>query len=156
MKIITISGAQSGVGKTTVAERLLKAQKGWSALKVTVLHKGACPIARDCGACEELDYKFSIISDKDVIEEDGKDTQRLKNAGAKKVLWLKARPEGLQAGLRQAISKLQGSKGIIIEGTSILKYLKPDLAIMVKKEASELFKPSAREALKKVDIVLNL
>jgi len=137
-----------------MAENLLHQLKGWSALKVTVLHHGACPINRDCGACENLNSKFLIVSDKRTIEEEGKDTQRFKKAGAKQVLWLKAKPEGLRSGLKQALSKMKEAKGIIVESTSALKYLKPDLAIFVKKENSAS-KPSAREILNKVDIMLN-
>lgn len=153
MKIITISGSRSGVGKTKVAERLLKGLKGWSALKVTVLHQGLCPRGKNCGACNDLSSAFSIISNKDVIEQKGKDTQRLKSAGAKKVLWLKAHPAGLKQGLKKALSKFKRSKGLIIEGTSILKYLKPDLAILVDDKTLP-WKNSAKEILNKVDLVL--
>lgn len=153
-KIITVSGSNSAVGKTTVAEALLKKLKGWSCLKVTVLHNGSCPTGRDCGACDKLISRFSIISKKTIIEEKGKDTYRFKKAGASKVLWLKAKPQGLRRGLREAISKFKGAPGLIIEGTSILKYLNPDLAIFVKKENS-ILKCSAREVIKKVDLILN-
>lgn len=152
-KIITVSGSCSGAGKTTVAEFLLKKLKGWSALKVTVRYNGLCPTNRDCGVCEKLDSKFSIVADKNIIEEEGKDTQRLKKAGAKQVLWLRAKPNGLRPGLKQALFKMKGTKGVIIEGTSVLKYLKPDLAIFVGKKDSP-FKSSAREVFKKVDLII--
>ncbi len=155
MKIITVSGAHSKIGKTTVVEGLLKIFRGWSALKVTVLHNGNCPINRDCGACENLDSKFSIITDKKIIEEPCKDTQRFKKAGAKDVLWLRAKPEGLRQGLKQALFKMRRARGIIIEGTSILKYLNPDLSILVKNKNSVL-KPSAKDILKKVDLTLTI
>lgn len=152
---ITVSGAHSGVGKTTVVERLLEELKGWSCLKVTLLHNGSCPTGRDCGACDKMSSRFSIVSDKKITEERGKDTWRFKKAGAKKVLWLKAKPEGLRQGLKQALFKMRRARGIIIEGTSILKYLKPDLAIFVKRDNS-LLKDSAKEILKKVDLILTL
>lgn len=150
---------------------LLKELKGWSGLKVTVLHNGPCPTARDCGACDEIGSKFSIVSDKNIIEEKGKDTQRLKAQGAKEVLWLKAKPEGLKEGLKKAIAKFSAKggtayggknpRGIIIEGNSVLKYLKPDLAIFVKRKSS-LFparireKKSAKYAFKKADLIITL
>lgn len=155
MRIITVSGAQSGVGKTKVAEMLLKKLKGWSAIKVTVSHHGnSCPIERDCGACDELHSGFAIVSDRKIIEQEGKDTQRLKEAGAKKVLWLKAHPQGLKQGLKKTLSMLKKARGIIIEGNSILKYLKPDLAIFVKR-GNSVFKPSAKEIFNKVDLVMD-
>ncbi|MBI4974630.1 MAG: hypothetical protein HZC19_02320 [Candidatus Omnitrophica bacterium] len=155
MKLITVSGAHSGAGKTMVVERLLERFKGWACLKVTVLHEGACPTGKDCGACDELASKFSIISSKNLIEQDGKDTKRFKDAGARKVLWLKSRPQHLKEGLAKAISKLNKARGVIVEGTSVLKYLKPDLAIFVRGRGSTL-KPSAKEAIKKVDLILTV
>lgn len=155
MRLITVSGAHSGIGKTAVVERLLKTLKGWSCLKVTVLHDGSCPTGRDCGVCDELASKFSIISDKNLIEQDGKDTKRFKDAGAGKVLWLRSKPRHLKEGLTKAISKLNKARGVIVEGTSALKYLKPDLAIFVRRKGSGL-KPSAKEAIKKVDLILTV
>ncbi|MEW6009103.1 MAG: hypothetical protein AB1629_05685 [Candidatus Omnitrophota bacterium] len=155
MKIITVSGAASGVGKTALAEILLKNLRGWSAIKVTVLHKGACPLNRDCEACEKIDSKFSILSDRRIIEKKGKDTQRLKQAGAVDVFWLRAKPEGLKEGLAKLISRLKARRGLIIEGTSVLKYLNPDVAIFLMKKNS-ILKDSAKEVLKKIDLMLVL
>ncbi|OGX23612.1 MAG: hypothetical protein A3J51_06745 [Omnitrophica WOR_2 bacterium RIFCSPHIGHO2_02_FULL_45_21] len=154
MRIITVSGAHSGVGKTKVAEMLLKKLRGWSAIKVTVSHRGnVCPRHRDCGACDELGSDFAIVSDREIIEQKGKDTQRFKQAGAKDVLWLKARPRGLKQGLKKTLFMLKKARGIIIEGNSILKYLKPDLAIFVKR-GNSVFKPSAKDIFNKVDSVV--
>lgn len=156
MRIITVSGAQSGVGKTKVAEALLARLKNWSALKVTVTHpRGACPVHKDCPACGQLQSDFSIISNKDIIETEGKDTQRFKSAGAKEVLWLKSKPAALERGIKCAISLFKKTKGLIIETNSALKYLKPDLAILVKNKDSVL-KPSAKEILEKVDLTITV
>ncbi|MEK6728304.1 MAG: hypothetical protein AABY28_06525 [Candidatus Omnitrophota bacterium] len=155
MKIITVSGAHSNVGKTTFIEGLLKKLKGWSCLKVTVLHKGNCPVGRICSGCEELSSKFFIVHDKRALQEKGKDTQRFKAAGAKDVLWLRAKPHGLKQGIIKSISRFKNSKGLIIEGTSVLKYLDPDIAILIKKRDS-LLKGSAKDVFKKVDLILTL
>lgn len=157
MKIITVSGAHSGVGKTQVVEMLLKKLKRWSALKITVSHQGRCPIGRECGACGKMDSDFLVIGRKDIIEEEGKDTQRFKKAGAERVLWLKAKPQGLKKGLKSAISRFKEEKGLIIEGNSALKYLKPDLAIFVRKKNNDgQEKTSASDIKKKVDLILTV
>ena len=153
LKIITISGSHSNVGKTMLAEGLLKISKGWSGLKVTVMHNGKCPTGKNCGACDELDSEFSIVADKVRLMEKGKDTERLKKAGAEKVLWLKAKPQGLKKGLKKAISMFKGADGLIIEGTSVLKHIEPDLAILVKKKNS-ILKPSAKEVFNKIDLII--
>lgn len=131
MKIITVSGERSGVGKTAVAESLLRRLDGWSALKVTAIKDGPCPKKKPCGVCKKQDTPFSIISAPRIISRKGKDTQRMKAAGARKVLWLKAKPSGLKEGLRRALERFNGSKGVIVEGTSVLKYLKPDMGVFI-------------------------
>lgn len=131
MKTIVISGEKSGIGKTYLAERLLNNLHGWSALKVTVKRDGVCLSAKNCGLCQSIKKPFDIIKDKNIINQPGKDTARLKIAGAKEVIWLKAKPQGLKNGLKKALSEFSKCSGIIIEGTSVLKFLKPDLNIHV-------------------------
>lgn len=148
MRIITVSGAYSGIGKTTFVEELLKQLKGWSCLKVTFTHKGlSCPIHKNCGACDKLNSEFCIVTDKKILARKGKDTYRFKKAGAKRVLWLKAQTqEGLRQGLKKAMAMFDKSKGLIVEGTSVLKYLHPDLAVFITGEDSP-WKESAKEVL---------
>jgi len=129
--IITVSGSSSGVGKTKMVQNLLKTLKGWSAIKVTVVKDGACPRRMPCGVCESQKKPFTIITDPRIIGEKGKDTRRMKMAGARKTLWLKAKPAGLKEGIGKALKKLKDSPGIIIEGTSVLKYLRPDVGIFI-------------------------
>lgn len=131
VKIITVSGSHSGVGKTFLAGRLLRKLKGWSGLKVTVVKEGPCPRKIACGICQRQEAPFNIISAPRIINQKGKDTQRMKLAGAKKVLWLKAKPEGLKIGLKKALERFKNVPGVVIEGTSILKYLKPDLSLFI-------------------------
>lgn len=156
MRIITVSGSKSGVGKTRVVEILLRALKGWSALKITVAHrKGECPVRKGCHTCDELDSGFSIVRNKRIIESKGKDTARFKQAGAKNVLWLRSSPQALPKGIQDALSLFSRAKGVIIESNSALKYIKPDLALFVKNKNS-LLKPSAREIINKIDLTVTL
>lgn len=133
MKIITVSGAHSGVGKTTIAEYMLSRLKGWSALKVTVSKDGRCPRKKSCGVCAEIKEPFHIVTDEGIINQPGKDTARLKAAGARQVIWLKARSEGLREGLLEALLDFNDCQGVIIEGTSVLKFIKPVLNIHIYK-----------------------
>lgn len=154
--MITVSGAQSGVGKTKMAAALLNLLKGWSGLKVTVTHRqGQCPVHKECHTCDEVVTGFSIISDRKIIETRGKDTARLVSAGAEKVLWLKSKPEALKNGLNKAMALFKKSKGLIVESNSALKYLKPDLAILVRNKDSVL-KPSVKEIVNKIDLIITL
>src|SRR3989338_7440210 len=89
MKIIVVSGERSGIGKTHLAQELLKYLSGWSALKVTVGRDSGCPHERSCGVCLEIKEPFYIIKEPRIINQAGKDTARLKEAGAKEGMWLK-------------------------------------------------------------------
>jgi len=154
MKTIVISGSHSSIGKTSVAEDILSSLNGWSGLKVTtVKEKSGCARGSNCTVCSELKNDFDIITDKKIINKKDTDTARMKSSGAKKVVWLKANTSGLKQGLKEALYCLRGSKGVVIEGTSVLKYIKPHLAIFIAGKDKGL-RPAARLALKKADVVL--
>jgi LAO/AO transport system kinase len=132
MKTIVVSGERSGIGKTYLAEKLLSCLCNWSALKVTVSKACGCPNDSSCGICRSVKKPFYIVKDEGIINQSGKDTARLKKAGAKEVIWLKAKPQGLKKGLEKVFSEFSDCGGIVIEGNSVLKFLKPDLNIHVR------------------------
>ena len=82
MQTIVVSGERSGVGKTYTAGKILSYLNGWSALKVTVSKGNGCPHDKGCGICKGVKKPFYVIKDKDIINQTGKDTARLKEAGA--------------------------------------------------------------------------
>ncbi|MDP6685521.1 MAG: hypothetical protein QGI05_01060 [Candidatus Omnitrophota bacterium] len=152
MKIITVSGAHSGVGKTHAIGELLNELKDWSVLKVTVSRNGLCKKANSCGVCNRLRKRFAIVTDDKIISQEGKDTSSFKAKGAKEVIWLQAKPHGLKEGLKKSLAKFKDPKGIIIEGTSVLRYIKPSFAIFILGKVKKL-RPAARLAHRKADIV---
>jgi len=159
MKIICIAGAMSGVGKTTLSEKLLARLENWAACKVTACVGGKnhrCPRGMDdtCGVCATLDEDYVVEDKSEVIGADGKDTGRLLCAGAKEVLWIKARPEFVSTAIGKAIQRLQGYEGVIFEGNHALKHLSPDLALMVLSGDGK-YKRSAKDVVDKVDIFID-
>jgi hypothetical protein len=52
----------------------------------------------------------------------------------------------VEQGIRLALSRVQ-SDHVLIEGTSMLRFIKPDFAVMVAREDQTKIKPSARRAL---------
>ncbi|MFC1623987.1 hypothetical protein ACFL28_01520 [Candidatus Omnitrophota bacterium] len=156
MKTIVISGSHSNIGKTSLAERFIRILPNWSALKITVVRKSSrCPRDVDCGVCSKLKGDFDIVSEAKIINEKHTDTCRMKKAGAKKVIWLKASLKGLKEGLKKALYRLRDSEGVVIESTTVLKYIKPNLAIYLKGNAKRP-KPSSSIAQKKADIIINV
>ena len=138
MKIVVISGAHKGVGKTALVCQILKGLKGFGAIKTTVSKEN-----------------ISVTSKNEAIEVPGKDTALLKKAGAEKVVLVSSPRKDLGWALKVALGMVSsGCKGVIIEGTSVLDYIKPDVAILIKAKGKEI-KPSAKRALKKVDLIIS-
>ena len=156
MKVVCITGAMSGVGKTTLAENLLSRLHNWAACKVTACAGGKkhrCPRGKDesCGVCTTIEENYVIEENAEVINAKGKDTGRLVSAGAGKVLWVKSLPPYLSIAIQEAIQKLQEYDGIVFEGNNALKHVDPDLAVMVLSRDGR-YKKSARDIIDKIDM----
>ena len=63
--------------------------------------------------------------------------------------------EQKKTGLEKALALLKGSKGVVIEGTSVLKYIKPDFTIFLD-DKKAILRTTAKQARKKADIVINV
>ncbi len=135
--IIGIAGSHSGVGKTTVACEILKRFKGWGAMKYS-----------------RTSFFSSITDDREVILTQGKDTRRMVDAGAVRVLWVQSPPDELPDILRSAVEMLSGLPGIVIEGNSAVNAIKPDIVVFVSGDP-DLSKESAGPLLDMADIVLS-
>lgn len=158
MFTICIAAARSKSGKTTLAERLLSRLEGWAACKVTVCSPDGdhrCPRGNDaCGVCTSLDEDFLLEETPAVIEEEGKDTWRYRQAGAAKVIWVKTKPDFLRTAVSEALDRLSGFPGVVVEGNHALQVLDPDVAVMVLsgREGKPNYKPSAKAVLDKIDL----
>jgi molybdopterin-guanine dinucleotide biosynthesis protein len=76
----------------------------------------------------------------------GKDTWRLREAGAARVLWLIAQPEAVERGLKKALGRLKSSPGVVMEGNAAASLVKADLVVMVRRRAGDKMTASARAA----------
>ncbi len=134
--IISVTGACSNVGKTTLCSILLKELKGFGAVKFS-----------------KTEMYTSIIDDLEMLNQKGKDTAVMLEAGAEKVVWIKSPREGLKVALDIAFSKLGGLKGVVVEGNSPVDFLNPSLVIFIINPDGEI-KPSAVEVCKRAEIVI--
>lgn len=135
--LIGIGGAHSASGKTTYASLLFQRLRGWGGIKYT-----------------KTDIYCSLIDERDVLMTEGKDTRRMLDAGAERVLWVKSPPSELGDLLPLAMEKLSDLKGVIIEGNSAIEFLVPDIIIFMFGDISEKIKESAKGILEKADVVL--
>ncbi|MBM4140062.1 MAG: molybdopterin-guanine dinucleotide biosynthesis protein B [Nitrospira sp.] len=134
--IIGIGGAHSGAGKTSIASLILKRLKGWGAIKYT-----------------KTSLYCSITDDREILSEEGKDTKRLLDAGAERVLWVQSPAPELEEILPIAAGRLADLKGILVEGNSAIEFLKPDVVIFISGTEGR-FKKSAEKILSMADVVI--
>ena len=137
MRVVTVSGAHKGVGKTVLAELILHNLSGFAAIKIT------------------MSSVYTSVSDKEEeIMVPEKDTFRMKRSGAEKVVWVRSTERLLLEAMEQALTMIGKPKGLLIEGNSILKHLNPTIAFFVIDSTMEQMKPSRISALKKADVCI--
>lgn len=145
--IIAIGGFSSNSGKTTLLCELLGGLPGWEAIKLTRGHYRSC--GKDPHACcvsHLLSDTPVIYSGREETYAPGKDTGRYWDAGAANVHWVIATENQVEAGIKQALSRVE-APGVLIEGTSFLKFIEATFAVLVARADGGEIKPSARRML---------
>ncbi|MBI4849762.1 MAG: hypothetical protein HY808_14525 [Nitrospirae bacterium] len=137
VKIISVTGAHSGVGKTTLCSILLENLKGFGAIKFT-----------------RTELYTTVTDDEIILKEKGKDTAIFFESGAERVVWIQS-PGGreLEDALNVSLTKMTGLEGVVVEGNSPADLLKPLLTIFIIGGDGEI-KPFALEVGKKADIII--
>lgn len=151
--IVAVSGLSSNTGKTTLVCELLERLPGWEAIKVTRGHYRSC--GKDPSGCcvsELLRDEPLIRSGRAANYEEGKDTGRFWDAGAVDVHWVIVGDDQVEAGINEALSRVQ-SPGVIVEGNSFLDYVEADYAIMCARAGENKLKTSSKRILAKADAI---
>jgi len=136
LRIISVTGAHSKVGKTTLCSILLKNLKGFGAIKFT-----------------RTSLYEKIVEDPEIITQKDTDTGIMSEAGAEKVVWVQSPSEKLEDPLNIALGKMTGLKGVVVEGNSPAEYMEPDLVLFIIGDDGRI-KPSAVELSKKADVII--
>jgi molybdopterin-guanine dinucleotide biosynthesis protein len=152
-RIVVVAGTSSDTGKTTLLCDLLRELRrdgSWEAIKLTRGHYRSC--GKDPHAC----CVSHLLGDQPVVRSGrgetyatGKDTGRYWDAGASAVHWVIATDNQVERGIRAALARVK-SGHVLIEGTSLLKFIEADFAVMVARPdrtGRVKIKPSARRAL---------
>jgi|Deesub1362A_J573_1020465.scaffolds.fasta_scaffold00361_7 hypothetical protein len=135
-RIISVAGAHSGVGKTTLCSLLLRELRDYGAIKFT---KEA--------------FGTPLIDSEEIILQKGKDTAIMVSSGAKKVILIGGQGETLRDALERAIGMMRPFRGVIIEGNGPIEFLRPDLLIFVIGPDRKIKAP-AMGILERADIVV--
>jgi hypothetical protein len=152
--LIVVGGHSRSVGKTSVVAGLIAALRDfdWVAAKITQYGHGIC--SRDGHSCDCAtgDHTWAITEETD--RSGGSDTSRFLAAGAERAYWVRTEQGRLAEAMPTLREKLTGLPNIILESNSILKFLRPDLYLVVLDPAQEDFKNSAREFMDRADAVI--
>jgi hypothetical protein len=144
MTTIVVGGHARKVGKTSVAAGLIAAfsQYDWTAVKIcSHWHAGDAP-SGTFGIFEERDRAGSS------------DTSRFLGAGASRSIWVRIGDDGLEPAMPRLLQTIQSSPFVMIESNRILRYVRPDIYIMVLRYDVADFKESARETLRQAHAIL--
>lgn len=148
--IVVIAGTGSNTGKTTLLCELLRElarEAPWEAIKLTRGHYRSC--GKDPHACcvsDLLGEEPTVRSGREATYAFGKDTGRFWEAGARNVHWVIATDAQVERGMSEALRRVEAPR-VLVEGTSLLKSLRPALALLVASGDEGKIKPSARTAL---------
>jgi molybdopterin-guanine dinucleotide biosynthesis protein len=152
-RIVVIAGTSSNAGKTTLLCDLLREltrDESWEAIKLTRGHYRSC--GKDPSACcvsHLLSDQPLVRSGREETYAAGKDTGRYWEAGARNVHWVIVTDTQVEQGIKAALARVKSGR-VLIEGTSLLKFIKADFVVMVARpdQMSRVkIKPSARRAL---------
>jgi len=152
--ILVIGGHSRSVGKTSVVAELISAlpEYDWTAVKITQYGHGVCSADGAPCDCATADHTWAISEEED---RGGKsDTSRFLLAGAMRALWVRTEQGRLAEAMPALRRRLDGSRHVILESNSVLKFLRPDLYLTVLDPGTEDFKNSAREFLDRAGAVI--
>lgn len=156
-KMILIGATGRNSGKTTLATNIIKAYSDKMpiiAFKFIVINniKDVCPRGgAGCGICSGLDGMYDITEE---LNEGAKDTMLLKKAGAKQVYLIRSLKEHLNEALKKALTYVPLNALIICESNSLRHVVKPACFIMIRSDASNEMKPSAKSVIGYADVIL--
>jgi len=153
MKLVVVGGHTRNIGKTSVAAGLIAAtpELGWTAMKITQYGHNICSADGCACDCRPENPAHPFLITREERGDGGSDSSRFLAAGAAESYWVRA-PQGRLREAMPAIERVLEGKGYaMLESNSVLRYLRPDLYVMVLDFQSADFKDSAREQLERAD-----
>jgi len=143
MNIIIVTGKASKSGKTTLITKIINnltsSSKGVGVIK--------CSINKD--------FREPLVTDApEIINAPGTDTARMAKAGSIQTILIKSTRDMIGEALAGAARILKDLDFVLVEGNSAVEYLTADLIIYLDNEELQM-KPSAEEARKKADIIID-
>ena len=156
MLLLGSTGRNSG--KTVVAcamIRHLSRRQPVFGLKVTTIHGtgDVCPRGGEgCGVCSSLEGDYCLTLEKDNGK--GKDTEKMVQAGAEKVYWLRVRAGRMSAAVGAINEVIPPGVPVVCESNSLRRYIKPGIFLLMNPKGSKEIKPSAKRVREYADRIV--
>ena len=159
MALVSVSGACSRAGKTALAVTLLRALPAGRAIAVKFTTTEdvfkRCPRGAPCVVCD-IDVPYRVVTDPRVLREAGTDTDRLAEAGARRVIWAIAKASAVRAAWRAVLGMIGAEAVVVMEGSTIVGLAAPDLLAFVVHPflSTARWKPTSGPLIRRADAVI--
>jgi hypothetical protein len=150
-EILVIGATSRNLGKTTLLCRLIQRfnQTPITAVKIKTLRDGDRAWH---GSSAELDGNFRVWED--AGDDRLPDSGRMREAGARQVLYVKAKIEALEEAFGEALGRIPSGHLILVESNSLVRLINPGIYLLIKGMDPATYKPSARETESRADIII--
>ena len=154
MAVVVVGGNSRNIGKTSVVAGLIAAlpELRFTAVKITQYGHGICSANGEECDCATADHTIAVSEERN--RESGTDSSRYLAAGAVKSWWVRTQQGELQEAMPRVRKILAEAGNVIVESNSVLRFLRPDVALSVLDPAVADFKPSALRYLDRVDALV--
>ncbi len=154
MAVVVVGGHTRNIGKTSVVAGLIAAlpEFAWTAVKITQYGHGICSANGEACDCATADHTIAVSEER--LRDSGTDSSRYLAAGAARSFWVRTQQGELHEAMPRVRKLIESSGNTIVESNSVLRFLRPDLALSVLDPSVADFKASALRYLDRVDAVV--
>ena len=154
MALVVVGGHTRNIGKTSVVAGLIAAlpEFDWTAIKITQYGHGICSADGEACDCATADHSIAVSEERQRAS--GTDSSRYLAAGARHSWWVRTQQGELHQAMPRVRKLIESAEHIIVESNSILRFLRPDLALSVLDPAVTDFKASALSYLDRMDALV--
>ena len=154
MATVVVGGHSRNIGKTSVVAGLIAQipELRWTALKVTQYGHGICAASGGDCDCATADHTAAVTEERN--RSGDSDSSRFLVSGAERSFWVRTRQGYLAEAMPRVRQVLAGAQNAIIESNSIIRFLQPDLYLVVLDPSVEDFKDSSRFFLDRASALL--
>ncbi|MBV6430429.1 MAG: hypothetical protein IANPNBLG_00541 [Bryobacteraceae bacterium] len=143
--LVVVGGHSRNVGKTSVVCEIISGipEAGWQAIKITQHGHSFCSIDGLPCDCAPGDASHPFVLDEE-SRAGGTDSGRYLAAGARRSFWLRTAKGELGHAIPTLKSLIAGAAHSVLESNSVMRFLTPDLYIVVLDYGVEDMKESTR------------